>query len=240
MKVLVFDVWGKFAHFRKYHANSSSLSYKVPPRTVVTGLIAAVLGYERDSYYELLSPDNSNISVQILERPRVIMQTVNYYKIESAKHFRTPKDHTQIPIELITGERQVRYRIYFSHNEGAVLEELNRRLEEHKYVYAPYLGAAPFQCYLDKVYYGDMDMVTPDEVVPVYSVVGVEEVESNSLQLGVTQIRIEREIMPRSFDAERYLSEARTYLYEAEGKPLYMKVKSPVLKAEEEKYLVFM
>ena len=51
MDLLVFDISGKFAHFRKYYTNSSSLTYLVPPRTSIYGLIAGILGLERDSYY---------------------------------------------------------------------------------------------------------------------------------------------------------------------------------------------
>jgi CRISPR-associated protein, Cas5h family len=59
-KVLVFDIKGPMAHFRKYYTNSSSLSYLFPPRTVVVGLIAGLLGLpserhtkeKRDIYYE--------------------------------------------------------------------------------------------------------------------------------------------------------------------------------------------
>ena len=47
MRGVIFDIEGKFAHFRKIYTNSSSLSYLVPPRTTVQGIIAAMLGYER-------------------------------------------------------------------------------------------------------------------------------------------------------------------------------------------------
>lgn len=240
MKVLVFDLKGKFAHFRKFHANSSSLSYKVPPRTVISGLIAAILGYERDSYYEIFDLDKANIAVQILEKPRVVMQTVNYLKLEGAKDFRCPKNHTQIPVELITGEKQAAYRIYFSHTDETLIEELNSRLEEHRFYYPPYFGSAPFQCYIDKVDYREISMVEPVEVVPVCSVIGIPYVVENSLKLGTTPIRLEREIMPRSITGERYLSETMPYIYESSGNPIYIKVKQPLLKVNDRVYVSYL
>lgn len=64
MKFLVFDLKGKFAHFRKFYTNSSSLSYLVPPRTVIEGMVAAILGFERDSYYDMFSAENLLVAVQ--------------------------------------------------------------------------------------------------------------------------------------------------------------------------------
>lgn len=61
-KVLIFDIKGPMAHFRKFYTNSSSLSYLVPPKTVVAGLIAGLLGLpserhtkdKEETYYENL------------------------------------------------------------------------------------------------------------------------------------------------------------------------------------------
>jgi len=53
MKLLIFDWKGRMGHFRKLDTNSSSLTYSFPSRTTIAGMIAGVLGYEKDSYYEL-------------------------------------------------------------------------------------------------------------------------------------------------------------------------------------------
>ena len=54
-KVIELKVSGKFAHFRKFYTNSSSLSYLIPPKTVVIGLLASILEFERDSYYDVFN-----------------------------------------------------------------------------------------------------------------------------------------------------------------------------------------
>ena len=54
MKIIVFDIKGKFAHFRKFYTNSSSLTYGIPPRTAICGILAAILGLERDSIMKSL------------------------------------------------------------------------------------------------------------------------------------------------------------------------------------------
>ena len=64
MEILAFNIRGKFAHFRKFYSNSSALSYFIPPRTTIIGLIAGMLGLERDSYYEDFSLDNCDTGVR--------------------------------------------------------------------------------------------------------------------------------------------------------------------------------
>ena len=49
-KILIFDIKGPMAHFRKFYTNSSSLSYLFPPRTVVAGIIAGILGLPSERF----------------------------------------------------------------------------------------------------------------------------------------------------------------------------------------------
>jgi CRISPR-associated protein Cas5h len=78
MDIIIFEISGKFAHFRKFYTNSSSLSYSVPSRTTVEGIIAAILGLERDTYYEKLSLDNCKIAIEKVNKTRKINQSLNY------------------------------------------------------------------------------------------------------------------------------------------------------------------
>lgn len=86
MKMIIFDLYGRFAHFRKFYTNSSSLSYSVPPRTTIEGIIAALLGYERDSYYDLLDVDKLNVAVRKIGESRKVMQSLNYIKADSQEN----------------------------------------------------------------------------------------------------------------------------------------------------------
>ncbi len=74
--LVIFDLTGAFAMFRKFYTNSSSLSYPFPPRTTIAGLIAGLLGYERDSYSEDLGPEQCDIAVSVRVPVRRVMQTV--------------------------------------------------------------------------------------------------------------------------------------------------------------------
>lgn len=46
---VIFSYSGRFAHFLKAEASASALSYPVPPRTVLLGVLGAVLGLSKDT-----------------------------------------------------------------------------------------------------------------------------------------------------------------------------------------------
>lgn len=46
---VVFEYAGRFGHFLRAEASVSALSYPLPPRTVLMGMIGAVLGMEKDT-----------------------------------------------------------------------------------------------------------------------------------------------------------------------------------------------
>lgn len=232
MHMLIFDIGGKFAHYRKYDTNSSSLSYSAPPRTAISGLIAGIMGMERDSYYPFFVPERARIGVRILTKNRRVMQTLNYLKLEGVKDFRFPKSHTQIPFELLTNSQLVKYRIYFWHEEEAFMKELEERLENRRFYYAPYMGAAPFQCQIQRIGYEKAIQVDSENPIPVSSVVRVEEVEENSVEFYGKRVRLSRERMPRFFQEDRYLEQAAAYLMEIDGNPLTMKVTGETVRVE--------
>ncbi len=49
MNVICFEYTGRFGHFLKAEANASAPSYPIPPRTVLLGLLGAVLGLKKDT-----------------------------------------------------------------------------------------------------------------------------------------------------------------------------------------------
>jgi CRISPR-associated protein Cas5h len=64
--VLVFDVWGEYAHFRKYYTTTSPLTFSIPPRTAICGLIAGIIGIDKDAYLRDFTKEKADIAVRIL------------------------------------------------------------------------------------------------------------------------------------------------------------------------------
>ena len=224
MKGVVFDIEGRFAHFRKFYTNSSSLSYSLPPRTTVEGLIASFLGFERNSYYEKMSSEKLHIAVKKNLPTRNITQTLNYIKATSVSKLNAPDEHTQIPFEVITGcddEYKVSYRIYAASGED-YMDELQDRLLKNKFVYPPSLGTVFFQGNIENV---SLCEILPEEekgYVKISSVVSTEEIED--IKFGEYQLIKER--MPRDFGAKRQVKKSGSYIFDQRGKILEVKLKN--------------
>ncbi len=122
MQVLSFDISGKFAHFRKFHGNNTAFSYSIPPRTTIAGMIAALLGREKDSYYLDFANDNLKVGIRVLSDLRKSFHRLNYLKIEGTDDFRGKKGRVQTPFEIVTArdlnKDLVRYRIFIAAGEN--------------------------------------------------------------------------------------------------------------------------
>jgi CRISPR-associated protein Cas5h len=116
MEIISFDISGKFAHFRKYFTNNTALSFSIPPRTTIMGILAAICGLPKDSYYEVFSSNNIDIGVDLLSRIKKTIHRLNLLKIESLSDFRGKNNHVQTPFEVVTDEdinkSTISYRIF--------------------------------------------------------------------------------------------------------------------------------
>lgn len=76
-RCLSFTVRGPWGHFRRVEGNVVKQTYRIIPRTTVAGLLAAVLGIERDGYYDLFAPTASAIAIEPLAKLRTLNMPMN-------------------------------------------------------------------------------------------------------------------------------------------------------------------
>lgn len=228
-EVLIFDLKGYAAHFRKFYTNSSSLSYSVPPRTTISGIVAAILGLERDSYYEDFNADNVDIAIRKNTKTRKILQGLNYMKITTKKHFEFPKDHTQIPFELILAEEGLlSYRVYLSTGNTDIMSSLEKRLKEKRYYYSPSLGALPFNCSIDYIGKFQGEIRETEEVL-ISSLVPVSKIADRGIMiedLDENKVILVKERMTRDFKNQREIKSVDSYIYDENTNKLPVKLNS--------------
>jgi CRISPR-associated protein Cas5h len=148
MELLIFDVVGRMAHFRKVYSTSTSLSYLFPPRTTVTGLIAGLLGFERNSYYDEFLPNKCRIAISILSPLRKLVQPVNYLNLDeisetTLRGLKRKDPRVPTSIEFILPEpphESVIYRVFVHHEK--LMDKLEKNLRQKKFAYPPSLGPA--------------------------------------------------------------------------------------------------
>jgi len=159
-EILIFDISSEFGHFRKYNTTTSPLSYSIPTRTAVAGILGAILGMERevaDGVYpngaipvqEFFSKSNSDIAVQILNPVKKENIAMNLINTKTSFYDLTKAGRTQIEFELV---KNVKYRIFFAlSNNQLVFNELAERIKTKNHHFSPYLGLAQCTATIDFV-----------------------------------------------------------------------------------------
>lgn len=231
MQILTFDLVGKMAHFRKYYANNTAMSFSVPPRTTLMGLLAAILGLPRDSYYEQLGSEHLRLGVGLRTPIKKGFHRLNLLKVESAKDLDGSKGRIQLPFEVITGYDLARdvvcYRVYVAATAtgGTVFGQLAERvLGGHGPHFALSLGTANFTASLLNAQLHEQARTgSSDAVQEFHSTVPTDQV----VTLPVTRedggsLSLEEELLPADFlgDGQRELRAMNRVLFSTDGRPL--------------------
>jgi len=146
MKVVAFNLWGDFGHFRRFFTTSSPLTYSFPPPTVVRGIVGAILGLDKERY--LLETADLAVGVRLLAPVRRVRwgQNLIFTKGRSGRFDPTLSPRrkgniqgmvrTQVKVEYL---RDARFRLYIG-GEGALFDDLEDLLREHRTYYTVSLG----------------------------------------------------------------------------------------------------
>lgn len=126
-KVLIFDLWGDYAHFRRGYTTTSPLTYPFPSRTTLAGILAAILGFQRDSYYEYFGKHNSAFALQILKPIKKIRINLNLIDTKTGFYLWDNKgQRTQIPFEFL---KDAKYRVHVWIKDKEIFNDLKISLE---------------------------------------------------------------------------------------------------------------
>ena len=212
MEVLQFDISGKFAHFRKYYANNTALSYSIPPRTTIMGILAAILGKPRDSYYEEFSSKNIRVGIALKVPVKKNFHRLNFLSIKSlgdmSKSFESDfrkmsGNSIQTPFEVVTGldlqKSEVRYRIFISYFDDGVkiFHLLKNSLSDHSNVFPVTLGVANFNAFITNFkYFNESEIIESEaanEMISFNSAVDSEK---------ITVLQFDKEAYEMSFVEE--------------------------------------
>lgn len=256
MEVISFDISGKIAHFRKYYANNTALSFSIPPRTTIMGMLAAICGLPKDSYYELFSSQNIDIGIALHTRTKKTIHRLNLMRVLGPSDFRGSKGRIQTPFEIVTGEdlkdSTITYRIFLRPLE--IPEEEYKHLKELLQTkgnnFALTLGAASFNASLSK--YQEYE-ATERKALPGFeyfdSAINSDDVENIELvtdDVGRVSI-VEEELMPADFVANynRELQKMNRMLFSVSVSQLKARLNESamvieLIKGEKKKLIQFM
>ncbi len=235
IKLLVFDIKGFFALFRKHFSTTSSLSYSFPPRTAVSGLVAAIMGYDRNSYYEVFSSEKCRIALQVKSSVRHVTNTLNYLMTDkplTLKKLRGVGGSMQVHVDmLVSGEREpamLSFRAFLNHEDEKLLNEVAERIRSRRFAYPPYLGTANNIAEVEYVDFVDAEVYRPSDEIEVHTMVPVSAL-SKVYPQRERRICLE-ELVPADFAEDRKLRRQENYIYEGGGRALRVMVDCEVFK----------
>jgi CRISPR-associated protein Cas5h len=255
MEILSFTISGKLAHFRKYYANNTALSFSIPPRTTLMGIVASVMGWEKDSYYEKLSSENFRFGVRVLSPLKKSFQRLNFLSIKKTgdisksfdSDFRGRGGRIQTPFEIISGlnltKDEVTYQVFLHpvENENSDFVEIKERFLKGIPVYNLSLGPANFQASLKNVeLIGNTNIQSKrsDNFIKIHSAIPVSHVEELEFQKNeANQYNfVEEDMMPGEFvgDSNREVKRMNRLLFSTTNFPLRVKLNASYLQVNTE------
>lgn len=217
MEVIQFDIKSKFAHFRKYYANNTAMSFSIPPRTTLMGILAGMLGLSKDSYYESFRSDKIRIGVAVKTSIKKTFHRLNFLSIKSIgdikksfdSDFRGINGHIQTPFEIVSGYNpqtdEVVYRVFVGCFDAGkdTFEKIKYYLQHKQFHYTTALGIASFIASIDNVqlYQEVEERTTQAEWLDFHSAVISDNVSEIAFIKEEWQSFIEEELMPADFKA---------------------------------------
>jgi CRISPR-associated protein Cas5h len=222
-RILAFDLWGDYAHYKMIYATTTAVSYPIPVKTSLYGLLAAILGMEKEDneYLNSFKPGLCKIGIQIM-RP-IVMQRWNI-NLRSVFGPMKPSDNRKpTMVEMVY---RPHYRIFVSHSDPSFMQALSEHIQAHTAVYTPTLGLANLLANFRWVGEWNADPVEADDFTLIRSVIpksmfkGLRvDFESNNQLVEVGQYAVE-------MDTDRNVTVREDVLFDRGGKPFWVKASS--------------
>ncbi len=142
MRVLVFDLYGDLAHFRKYYTTTSPLTFSFPPPPTIAGILGAIYGASRDDYLDIFGYENCKIALRILNPIKKVRMGINLVNTKDNRYFLLIKKKNHEPrIQIFTEFVKLpKYRVYFWHQDNKILDKLITMIKSHQSFYTVSLG----------------------------------------------------------------------------------------------------
>ena len=225
MEVVTFVWQAKYGHFLRAESNVNALTYPVPPRTAVLGLLGAILGLEKDAL--ALELAHAQITVCGVPAERF------WHRVKLRKDPPTP-----IPWQITKGQKgsnapekaalirqewlwKPKFRIHAALPEqDKCFSELLGRLRLRRWHFTPCMGLS--EMFADVLFESchTAKMLPPGR----YSVSGIcpEDITSLCAAPGISVHMLR---MPHSVSCDR-MFEHRSYYMERQGKPILVETQN--------------
>lgn len=241
MKILAFDIWGDYAHFKKVYATTSAVSYLVPTKPAIYGYIGAIIGLQKFGNDYLRHFSDKACLVGLSVRGSVSLET--QYADAEGTGGATLMRRMGINLRAQLGPRKEsdspkptlmefvwrpKYRVYVHHRDAALYQQLKENLQAHRSVYTPTLGLAGLLSNFS--FQGEYE-AEPSKggiALPIHSIIPKKQFGGFDTTMFDDPEQefsiIEQSMYAVEMDTERNVTERDDILLERTGKPIPAKV----------------
>ena len=246
MEILSFKIKGKLAHFRKYYANNTAFSFTIPPRTTLMGIVAAAMGWSKDSYYEKLASENLQFGIRVLSPLKKSFHRLNLLSIKSlgdvakkwSSDFRGEGGRIQTPFEVVSGcdigKDEVIYQVFIANrnSEENTFYNIKSHFLNEEHVYNISLGTANFTASIfDTIFIekAKVNEIKSNDFVLIHSAIPVEmiiELKFDKEEYNCYNF-IEEDMLPSDFieNGNREVKKMNKLLFSTTPNPIRVKIK---------------
>lgn len=224
-RIIAFDLWGSYAHYKKIFATTSALTYPIPVKTALYGMVGAIVGLPKDgnAYLNHFQPGDCRIGIQIL-RP-LAFQRIN---INLRAVFGPMKPTDNRKPTLMEFIYRPKYRIYFAHRDVRMMDDLRSCLIEKRAVFTPSLGLANLLADFAWVGEAPFSEVDSSDYLPIHSVIPRRRLVRLNPELSFSEGNriVEVAQYALEMDQERNVLDRDDIILDQQGRPISAEVSS--------------
>lgn len=231
-KIIVFDISSEYGHFRKFNTTTSPLTYSIPSRPAIIGMIGAISGIEREigagKFHELVVPvaevfskENADVAIQILNPIKKANIAFNLLDTEkTAASFFNIKQRTQIEFELL---KNPSFRIFVSIKDENLFEQLVSKLQENKTHFTPYMGLSQFTATTNLVTVEVGNSIISQDYIDIQTAVNISNTERKFDFKHTSEFKYNSDTMPIEMTKDRVVVEYSEVIIETNGQGISVK-----------------
>lgn len=226
MKILVFDLWGDYGHFKVPYTITSPLTLPIPSKTALYGIIGAILGYDKNNYLNHFQDKTWMFAVGLnnpIAKTHIAENLINTKAVKVFARMEKGKScRTQIRIEFL---KNPSFRLYVSSKDDAEFTRLEEMLSLHKTAYSVSLGIS--ECLANFNFIGSFDGMPQcgnDNFIDLNTVLPLSKIQSSDqINFLISDRKYIKIHAPLEMKPDRELISSENFLIESNGKNISVK-----------------
>jgi CRISPR-associated protein Cas5h len=229
MQILILDLSAPFGHFKVPYTTTSPLTFPVPPKTAVYGILGAILGIDKNEYLGYFKDNECKISLGIknsIKKFHISENLINTKNVKLFSRMNSMKSapHTQINIEFL---KNTKFRLYVYFIDKTIINNLEEKIANHKSVYTISFGLS--ECIANYEYIGKFSIRNikslKKKYVEISSILPFDNISSSEdLQLVEGGKKYLKVHLPLEMKTDRELEKTGDFLIETNGKVIKVKL----------------